>query len=323
MKLEVSSAPHLRAADDIRSIMLDVIISLLPSLVASVYFFGARAIAVILISVIFCVLFEFLFSLIAKRENTINDLSAVVTGMLLAFCLPASVPYWAPVAGAALAIIVVKQLFGGIGRNFLNPALTACILLIPILASKWTLPTYRLSVFAPAADTVTSATPLEYMKAGRLPDAGVLDALLGNVGGCLGETSAILLLLGGIYLLIRKVIKPTIPASFLGTVALLAFVFPRGNANFVWAAYNLCSGSVMLGAIFMATDYTTSPITVKGQLIFGIGCGLITMLIRYFGFYPEGVAFAILIMNAFVRLIDKLVRPKRFGTAKREIAIRH
>lgn len=316
--LEVSASPHIRGEDDTQSIMLDVIIALLPVLAISVYFFGWRALSLTAVSAGACVLFEFLYQKLMKRTVRVYDLSAIVTGILLAYNLPVSAPYWMVLIGAAFAIIVVKQLFGGIGKNFMNPALAARAFLFswPALMTNWPAPFSQSSLFG-AVDAVTAATPLSYLKAGTLPSEGgitMFQLFIGQTGGSLGETSALLLLLGGAYLVWRRVITPRIPLAFIGTVALVTFLTPAaGVSNFDWMLANVLSGGLMLGAIFMATDYATSPVTRGGQWLFGIGCGLLTVFIRYFGTYPEGVSYSILIMNACVWLLDKAGRPRRYG----------
>ena len=305
-ELTISSSPHVHAPISTRTIMRDVLIALLPALVGSVYFFGLRALLVTLISVAGCVFFEWAWCALMKKPSKLYDMSAMVTGVLIAFVCPPTIPYWCILIGDFFAIIIVKQLFGGIGRNIVNPALAARAFMFswPVLMTNWV---------SPGADAVSTATPLAAMHQGAMPKVGILDMFLGNVGGCIGETSALLLLAGFAYLLIRKIISPRIPVAFLGTVAALSFLFPRGNDPLLWTAAQLCTGGVMLGAIFMATDYVTSPVTHLGQVIFGIGCGALTILIRYFGGYPEGVSYAILVMNCCVVLLDRIGRPKRFG----------
>ena len=310
-KLIVSSSPHIRTPRDTKAIMLDVIIALAPAFVASIIFFGWRPILLTFVSVASCVLFEFAYRRLMKKHDTYPDLSAVVTGLLLAFCMPSSAPWWLPVIGALFAIVIVKQLFGGIGKNFLNPALAGRAFLLASYARLMTVwvPTNFLHV-----DAATYATPLASLSAGQLAPVSVGAMLIGNTGGCIGEVSAVALLLGGAWLVYRKVISLRIPVSFIATVAVVTLIFSRGNAHFPWMLQNVFSGGLMLGAIFMATDYCTSPVTPRGQIIFGIGCGLLTVLIRYFGSYPEGVSYAILIMNLTVWMIDKATAPRRFGT---------
>lgn len=319
-KLVVSASPHDRTHKTVRSIMLDVIIAMVPALIASVIFFGPRALLVECVSVGTCVIAEFICRVVMKRNQTIGDLSAVITGLLLAFNLPVNIPLWMVMIGAVVAIVVVKQFFGGIGQNFVNPALVGRIVLLtsfPVAMSTWTAP---LTWDAQNLDGLTSASPLAeihtMVSAGTTPDVNLLEMLIGWRAGCLGETCAIAIILGGIYLIARKVISPTIPLIYIGTVAVIMFIAGKGNLNFV--AYELLGGGLMLGAVFMATDYTTSPITFKGKIIFAIGCGIITSLIRIFGNLPEGVSYSILIMNILVPLIENITLPKPFGTPKKE-----
>lgn len=320
----VSPSPHIKNPDSTRSIMLDVVIALMPALAWAVWNFGWRSLSLTLISVAAAVGFEALYCRIAKKPIPVGDLSAVVTGILIAFNLPVSAPLWMPVAGAFFAIVIVKQLFGGIGKNFVNPALAARVFLFLSWSEDMT--TFpqagsRLSAFSITADSasldaVASATPLRVLlKSGELSDKSVLDMLIGNTGGCIGEVSALLILAGGIYLLCRRVITWHIPVAFIGTMAVLTFVFSKNADSLNFMLGELLSGGLMLGAVFMATDYATSPVTKSGRLIFGVGCGLITFFIRYFGGFPDGVSFAILIMNLLCWYIDKLTRPKRFGYA--------
>ncbi len=324
LKLSVSSSPHIRSAEDTRSIMLDVIIALMPALAVAIYMFGLRALTLTCVSVAACVFFEWGYRKLMKKTSSIGDLSAVVTGILLAYCTPVSSPYWMIIIGAAFAIIIVKQLYGGIGKNFVNPALAARAFLFswPVLMSTWVAPLAYNSIFdLSTADVVTAATPLASLHTGAIPqDITLLQAFMGQIGGSMGEISALALILGGLYLVVRKVISLRIPVGFIGSVAIITFIFPKGgNDNLSWMLWNLCSGGIMLGAFFMATDYSTSPVTKKGQWIFGVGCGLLTVFIRYFGSYPEGVSYAILIMNVCVWLIDKYTMPKRFGLTKEKI----
>ncbi|MBR7132474.1 MAG: RnfABCDGE type electron transport complex subunit D [Clostridia bacterium] len=301
--LNVTSSPHIKHTDTTSGIMLDVIIALLPAAAFGCILFGSRALAVLAVTVTVSVLSEFLWNKILKKPSTVGDLSAVVTGLLLGLNLPATVPLWMVAIGAAVAIIVVKQMFGGIGCNFANPAITARIVLLVSFPAAMTVYT------EPVSDTVTSATPLTYISATEgVPT--VKNLFFGMHSGCIGETSAFLLLVGGAYLVIRKVISPIIPACFVGTVALLNLV----SGDNVSVA--VLGGGIMLGAIFMATDYTTSPTNPLGKLIFGIGCGLITFVIRKFAALPEGVSYAILIMNILVPYINRLTRRKPFGFVK-------
>ena len=321
--LALSSSPHIRASQSTRTIMRDVCIALLPALIAAVVFFGFRALTVTLVSVAACLLFEWAYRKIMKQDCTVGDGSAVVTGVLLAFVCPVTVPYWTLIVGDFFAIVIVKQLFGGIGKNFMNPALAGRAFMFSwaVIMTTWVKSGTDVSPFAnltdgAVLDGMTAATPLAVMKLGQLPDTSILNSFMGNIGGCIGETSGLLLLVGGIYLVVRKVITPRIPLCFIGTVAVLTFLFPQGNDRLTWMAYQVFSGGLMLGAIFMATDYVTSPVTKLGQVIFGIGCGCLTVLIRYFGSYPEGVSYAILIMNAWVGLLNRVGRPGRFGAVK-------
>ncbi|MGN1048532.1 MAG: RnfABCDGE type electron transport complex subunit D [Eubacteriales bacterium] len=314
--LTVSPSPHIRHGDTTRSIMRDVLIALTPALVWGVICFGLRALAVVIISVASAVIFEYGFEKLLHRHVTTGDLSAVVTGLLLGLNLPASVPYWMPVVGAFFAIVVVKQLFGGIGKNFLNPALAARVFLFawPGEMTTFTEPFKRLSVFLSQSDITATATPLASLKNGELPSESWADLIFGKCGGTIGEISAVLLLVGGCYLLIRRVISWHIPVSYISTVLLLALIFPKNEDVLAFAFSEVLSGGLILAAFFMATDYATSPVTPKGRIIFGVGCGLITVFIRYFGGYPEGVSFSILIMNTLVYYIDKFTRPRVFGT---------
>ncbi|MEA4964238.1 MAG: RnfABCDGE type electron transport complex subunit D [Oscillospiraceae bacterium] len=314
----ISSSPHIRSKDNTQTIMRDVVVALLPALAGACYFFGFRALVLAVVSCAASVFFEWAYRKIMKLDSTVYDGSAVVTGLLIAMVCPVGLPYWALIIGDFFAIIVVKQLFGGIGKNFMNPALAARAFMLswPALMTTWAASGSRTPIFqstSAALDAVSSATPLSALHVGALPVSSVLDSFVGNIGGSMGETSALLLLVGGLYLLVRKVISPRIPLCFLGTVALLTFLFPQGNERLTWMLYQVCSGGLMLGAIFMATDYVTSPVTKKGQVLFAVGCGALTVFIRYFGSYPEGVSYAILVMNACVVLLDKLGIPKRFG----------
>ena len=318
LNLTVSCSPHVHAADGTRDIMLDVVIALIPAMLGAVYFFGLRSLCVMAVSVAACVVFEYLYRKLLKKDTTVGDCSAIVTGVLLAMVCPVTIPYWTIIIGDFFAIVVVKQLFGGIGCNFLNPALAgrAFLFSYPVIMTTWVAPYTPLNLIGSNADAVTAATPMSYLHQGLLPDTSVLYSFIGSVGGCLGETSAVLLLAGGVYLVVRKVISARIPLAYIATVAVIALLFPQGNDRLQWLGYQVFSGGLMLGAIFMATDYATSPVTKGGQIVYGIGCGLITMLIRYFGSYAEGVSYAILIMNVAVLLLDKIGVPKRFGYVK-------
>ena len=324
LKLIASSSPHIRSNESTRTIMMDVIIAMIPALIMSVFVFGFRALALTLVSVAACVFWEWGYRKLLKKPQSIGDLSAVVTGMLLAFVCPPTLPYWMIIIGAFFAIVVVKQLFGGIGCNFMNPALVGRAVLLASYATAmttWAVPMSKLSIFGSNADAVTSSTPLAIMKGGDLASLtsnySVVDMFLGRIGGSLGEVSALMLLLGGVYLVIRKVISWQTPVAYIATVAVVTFLFPRGNDPMTFMLYNVLGGGLFLGAFFMATDYVTSPVTKKGQLIFGIGCGLITVFIRYFGSYPEGVCYSILVMNCCTWIIDKYTKPTRFGVDKK------
>ncbi len=323
LKLIASSSPHIRSNEDTRSIMLDVIIAMLPALCMSIYVFGFQALVLTAISVASCMFWEWGYRKAMKKSCAIGDLSAVVTGMLLAFVCPVSLPWWAIVIGAFFSIVVVKQLYGGIGCNFLNPALAGRAVLVASYAgamTTWVTPAEKLPLFGSAADVATGATPLALMKDGafdQLPT--VMDMFLGKIGGSLGEVSALMLLLGGVYLIIRKVISWQIPVSYIATVAVISLISaPAGIGAMDYMLYSIFGGGLMLGAIFMATDYATSPVTKAGQLIFGIGCGLLTVFIRRFGSYPEGVCYSILIMNCCTWLLDKYVKPTIYGAPKKE-----
>ena len=328
-KLAVASSPHVSSPIGTRSLMLDVLIALVPALCIGIWFFGPRALTMTVVSVLACEIFEYGYRKLLKKTNTCGDLSAAITGVLLAFVCPVTLPYWVLIIGDFFAIVVVKQLFGGLGKNFLNPALGGrafLMLCYPILMTTWVKPgranwagLLSGTVGMNGAELATGATPLsvDFMHSGLLPDASLGDMLIGNVGGCLGEVSALMLIVGGIYLVVRGVIRVRVPVSFIASVAVLTFLFPAaGVGRLDWMLYNLLGGGLMLGAIFMATDYVTSPATPKGEIIFGIGCGLLTVFIRYFGGYPEGVSYAILIMNTCVWLLDKVGKPARFGVTK-------
>ena len=310
MKLTVTSSPHIRG--DFRSsrMMLDVVLALIPALIVGVIVLGFRALLVTLISMAAAVAAEFLWSLILKRRNTIIDGSALVTGMLFALTLPSTIPYWIAAAGSAFAIIVAKLMCGGLGQNIFNPALlsrAAMMLLFPAAMTRYP---------ALGVDAVTAATPLHHMVMPALPEESILDMFLGNCPGSIGELSALALIIGGVYLLIRDVISDRIPIAYLATVAVLTLVFHKTENAIAWMLYSLFSGGVILGAFFMATDFVTSPVTKEGQVIFGIGCGVLTVIFRYFGLYPEGVTYAILLMNLLAWTIDRITPPARYGQQK-------
>ena len=330
LKLIASSSPHIRSNEDTRSIMLDVIIALLPALAWSVYAFGWKALLLTAVSVVSCVFWEWAYRKLMKKSSMIGDLSAVVTGILLSFVCPVDLPWWAVIIGAFFSIVVVKQLYGGIGCNFINPALAGRAILLAsyasVMAGNWVKVGEKALVVGSNADIVTAATPMMLMKgvdaAGweTLTNTYTLgDMFIGRIGGSLGEVSSLMLLLGGIYLLLRKVISWQTPVAFIATVAVISLISaPAGISGVEYMAYNVFGGGLMLGAIFMATDYATSPVTKLGQAIFGIGCGLITVFIRYFGSYPEGVCYSIMIMNCTTWLLDKYVRPTIYGALKKE-----
>lgn len=324
LKLIATSNPHIRSSETTRSIMLDVVIAMVPALVWAVFCFGVKALTLTAVSVVGCMFFEWLYRKLMKKPQSVGDLSAVVTGMLLAFVSPVTTPYWTILIGDFFAIVVVKQLFGGIGKNFVNPALAGRAFLLGSYAgimTTWVDPAAnKAPLLGGAADVVTAATPLAYMKTGDMESLkglySVADMFLGKTGGSLGEVSALLLIVGGAYLIWRKVINWQTPVAYIGTVAVLTFLFPKAGSSVEWMLYSLFGGGLMLGAFFMATDYATSPVTKKGQLIFGIGCGLFTVFIRYFGSYNEGVCYSIMVMNLCVALIDKYTKPTRFGVVK-------
>ena len=322
-ELTISSSPHAHSPVATQTIMRDVLIALVPALLGSIYFFGFRSLLVTLVSAAACVFFEWGFCKLRKLHCKTYDLSAVVTGVLLAFVCPVTIPYWTIILGDFFAIVLVKMLFGGLGKNIVNPALAGRAFLFswPVLMSNWVKVGFdNAAGLLSTADAVTAATPMSAMHQGALPEESILDMFLGNIGGCIGETSALLLIIGFLYLLYRKVITARIPLAYIGTVAILAFLFPQGNDRIAWMAAQVFGGGLMLGAILMATDYVTSPLTKLGQIVYGIGCGVITILIRYFGGYSEGVTYAILCMNACSVLLDKIGRPVKFGAPKKEAA---
>lgn len=316
-----SSSPHIRTKDGAGHIMGEVLIAMILPLAFAVYNFGPRALVTTAVSVAGCCIFEFLYRAIMKKNNTLSDLSAAVTGVLIAFVCPVTIPYWILLIGDFFAIVVVKQLFGGIGKNFLNPALAARAFMLSWAGdmTTWVGPRTSTPIWG-AFDAVTYPTPMSFLHENNLPDLQQMYDLpkmfVGLIGGSMGEVCSLLLILGGLFLILRKVITWYIPVSYIGTVAVLTFLFPRGNDPVQWMLYNLLGGGLMLGAFFMATDYVTSPVSHLGQAIFGVGCGLITVFIRYFGSYNEGVCYAILLMNLVVWLIDKNIKPHRFGVVK-------
>ena len=305
-KLIVTSSPHVKSSETTTTIMRDVIIALIPALIAANIIFGLRASLVTAVCVASCVGFEYLSRRMMNKKNTISDLSAVVTGIILAYNLPVTMPLWMCVIGSFVAIVVVKQLFGGIGQNFANPAITARIVLLVSFGTAMT--SWAAPLVTVGTDVVSSATPMAQIATGE--SVSLMNMFLGTTGGSLGETSALALLIGGIYLVYRKVISPIVPIAFIGTVFVMGALLGANPLGQIFG------GGLFLGAIFMATDYATSPVTNMGKAIFGIGCGLITILIRVYGSYPEGVSFAILLMNIIVPYIDKATRLKAVGGKK-------
>ena len=311
--MTVSSPPHIYGTDTIEARMRDVLIALSPAFVAAVYHYGLPAFYTTAIAVISALLAEYLFQRLAGKTVTINDFSAAITGVLLAFNLPPDVPFWLPIIGSFFAIIVVKHLFGGVGSNFVNPALAARALLLasfPVHMTNWT--------FSP--DAVTAATYLAVIKGNPAFSPGTSDymaLLFGKIGGCIGETSAVALIAGGVYLLVRKVINWRIPVFYIGSFAVFGFIFGRTGFFSGNILFEVLAGGLLLGAFFMATDYATSPITPNGKIVMGIGCGFLTVFIRFYGGYPEGVSYAIIIMNLFVPLIDKYIRPRVYGKRRK------
>ena len=323
LNLIATSSPHIRGSETTRSIMLDVIIAMIPALIWAVISFGMKALTLTAASVLSCMFWEWLYRKLMKKPQSVGDLSAVVTGMLLAFVSPVTTPHWTVIIGAFFAIVVCKQMYGGIGKNFLNPALVGRAALVASYAgimTTWIAPGEKAPLLGGSADVVTAATPLAYMKSGDMETLtatySVMDMFLGKVGGSLGEVSALLLLIGGVYLIWRKVINWQTPVAYIATVAVLTLLFPKAGSGVEWMLYSLFGGGLFLGAFFMATDYATSPVGKKGQLIYGIGCGLFTVFIRYFGSYNEGVCYSILVMNCCTALIDKYAKPTRFGVVK-------
>lgn len=307
--LRVSSSPHIRANHSVQSIMLDVIIALIPAMIAGVYFFGIQALILIILTVTACIVFEMLWQKMNKQTVTAYDLSAVVTGILLAFNLPVDVSLYIPIVGALVAIILAKQIFGGLGQNFINPALAARAFLLVAYPNAMT-------SFSVNVDATTGATSLALMKQGKWESMpSLLDAFVGKVGGCLGEVSVLALILGGIYLLYKKVITWHMPVFYIGAVFIITFLF--GGNGLYQSLYSLMLGGVVLGAFFMVTDYTTTPMTLRGQILFATCAGGLTGIIRLFSGYPEGVSYSILLMNLTVPLIDRYVKTRRFGGVKK------
>lgn len=308
-KMYVSASPHIRNNENSRKIMLDVIIALVPAVIASIIFFGYWAVITLVVTVGSCVFFEYISRKIMKRDNTIGDLSAVVTGILLALNLPCNINPFISVFGSLVAIVVVKQMFGGIGQNFVNPAITARIVLLvsfPVAMTTWP----KAFFYNQGADALSSATPLANNIQGI--KTSYFDLFIGNTGGSMGETCALALIIGGIYLVVKKIISPIIPLCFIGSVFVMALCLGQDPI------FHILSGGVMLGAIFMATDYTTSPMTKWGKVIFAVGCGIITVLIRLYANLPEGVSYSIILLNILVPHIEKITMPKPFGEGKKK-----
>ncbi|RKD33191.1 RnfABCDGE type electron transport complex subunit D [Thermohalobacter berrensis] len=308
-KLIATSSPHIRSNETVTRVMLDVVIALLPATLAGIYYFKFNALKLIVLAIVSAVVSEALMQKLFNKPITINDLSAVVTGLLLAFNIPPTAPWWIPVIGSAFAIIIVKQLFGGLGHNFMNPALAARAMLLaswPVIMTNWV---------TPGADAVSTATPLGILggEAAGASMPSLTNLLIGNIGGCIGETSALALLIGAAYLFYRGVINWRIPIPYIATVGIMTMIFGGGFTNML---YHIFAGGLILGAFYMATDYASSPVTSRGQIIFGIGCGLITSIIRLYGGYPEGVSYSILLMNLAAPLLDKYTRPRVFGEVK-------
>lgn len=318
--LIVSASPHLVTALDTQKTMLMVILALVPSLLVSTYVFGFRVLILTAVCIAASMFFEWAWNKLMKKQQTVGDLSAALTGTLIAFNVPSGLPYWIAIVGCFVAIIVVKQLFGGVGKNIVNPAITARIVLFISFATEMT--TWPLPRMNQTADALTGATPLGVLAEGNPVDLpSNMELFLGYVGGSMGEVSAIALLIGGIFLVWKKIISPIIPCCFIGTVFVFSLIYygATGNGDALqMAIFHVLAGGVMLGAIFMATDYVTSPLLPAGKVVFGIGCGIITMLIRLFGQYPEGVSFSILIMNCLTPLIDTFFQKRMYGGAKNE-----
>jgi electron transport complex protein RnfD len=308
MKLTVTSSPHIRGDFRTSRLMLDVVIALIPSLIVGTYVLGLRALLVTLVSIAAAVATEALYCVVTKSRCTVIDCSAIVTGLLFAMTLPVHIPLWVAVAGSAFAILAAKLLWGGLGQNIFNPALLSRALIMLLFPAALT--DYS------GVDVVSSATPLHHMVMPALPEQSILDMFLGNCPGSIGELSALALIAGGIYLLCRNVISRRIPLGYIGSVAILTLVFHKTDDAVSWMLYQLFSGGLMLGAIFMATDFVTSPVTKPGQWIFGIGCGVLTVIFRYYGLFPEGVTYAILLMNLFVWVIDRYTPPRIYGYVK-------
>ncbi len=321
MRDPLRTAPHLIQTASVRGMMQDVIVALLPAFAMSVFLFGWWVLVLCAISVGSCLLFEYGYRRLTHQSDSLGDLSACVTGLLLCMTLPSDASWWVPILGAAFGIVVVKQFYGGLGRNFMNPALAGRMLLasFPVLMTSWEDPALRLSV--QELDAITAATPMSYLHVGVLPPQDLSQLLMGHHGGSLGEVSAFMLLLGGLYLMGRRVISGRIPLCYLGTVAVLTFLTaPAGIGRVDWMLAQLLSGGLILGAFFMATDPTTSPVTPRGHVMYGVGCGVLTVVLRYCSSYPEGVGWAILTMNASAWLLDKVGLPRRYGAPRFSVA---
>ena len=313
--LVVSSAPHIVSNVDTTRIMAMVIMALIPSLLVSIYVFGMRVLTLTVVCIVASVFFEWAWNALMHKRQTIGDLSAAVTGLLIAFNVPSGLPYWIAIVGCFVGIVIVKQLFGGVGKNIANPAITARIVLFISFATEmttWPLPRM-------AADATSTATPLGVLAEGGAELPTNMEMFLGFIGGSMGEVSAIALLIGGLFLIWTKVISPIIPVCFIGSVFVFAFIYyaATGGDAFDMALFHVLAGGVMLGAFFMATDYVTTPLLPMGKVVFGIGCGVITMIIRLWGQYPEGVSFSILIMNCLTPLINNFFQKRMYGGAKK------
>lgn len=308
--LIVSYAPHVRSAKSTKQLMADVVIALIPALIAAIIFFGLPALVHTLVCVASCLFFEWIWEKIFKMPSTIGDFSAVITGMLIAFNMPVSAPYWLGIAGSAFAIIVVKMFFGGLGNNFVNPALAGRVFMLicwPVLMTSWTNPAFNLSL---TTDAVSTATPLGVLAEGGEVSFSYLQMFLGNIGGCMGEVSTLAILIGFVYLLVRKVITWRIPVIYVAVVYVFSSLMGQDGV------YHILSGGLMLGAVFMATDYVTSPMSATGHIIYAIGLGILTVVIRLFGSLPEGVSYSILLMNIVTPLIDTYTKNRIYGKVK-------
>ena len=317
-KVKMTAAPHLRSASTVSVVMSDVMLALLPATLVGVYYFGLYSLFIVLVAMASAVAVEALTQILLKRKVTVGDMSAALTGLLLALNLPPTVPLWIPAIGSAFAIVIVKQLFGGLGQNFMNPALGARAFLVaswPALMVAWGMPVAGAFKSTAIPDAISSATPLVALKfGGQMPP--FIDMITGNIPGTIGEVSAVALIIGGIYLLIRKVITWHIPVIYMGTVAVMSFLLGANAFDIVSVGYHMVGGGLLLGAVYMATDYSSCPVTKKGQAVFALGCGVLTAVFRLFGATAEGVSYAILIMNLTVPLIDKAIQPRLYGEVK-------